>query len=254
MKKVLKIVLNVLAWVLLVLALLITVLVFTSSKNNGVSSLFGFIPMTVESPSMEPTFKVDDMIVCKEVDDVFKLEKGDVITFWTIIDGKRVKNTHRIVGINENGKSRSFVTRGDNNGRDDDMTVGAGDVIGKWTGMRLPGFGKVMRFLQTKTGFFCCIIIPLALFFLFELYKFIVTLIEVKKPKITEQDEEEIKRRAIEEYLASQKQQEGSAESKPEAAAEETAGETPAETEAPTEPAKEDAPAEAANTQEEKTE
>jgi len=230
MKKVLKIVLNVLAWVLLVFALLITILVFTSSKNNGVSSLFGFIPMTVESPSMEPTFNVDDMIVCKEVDDINKLEKGDVITFWTIIQGKREKNTHRIVDIKENGSSRSFVTRGDNNGLDDDMPVASGDIIGKWTGMRLPGFGKVMKFLQTKTGFFCCIIIPLALFFLFELYKFIVTLIEVKKPKISEQDEEEIKRRAIEEYLASQKQASGEGEAESTAPAE-----VPASTDVPEE-------------------
>jgi signal peptidase len=44
----------------------------------------------------------------------------------------------------------------------------------------------------------------MALFFLFELYKFIVTLIEAKRPEPAEQlDEEEIKRRAIEEYLAS---------------------------------------------------
>ena len=63
-----------------------------------------------------------------------------------------------------------------------------------------------MAFLRTKTGFFVCILIPMALFFLFELYKFIVTLIEVKRGDAPEQlDEEEIKRRAIEEYLAQQK-------------------------------------------------
>lgn len=242
MKKTLKIVLNVLAWILLILALLITVLTFTSSKNNGVSSLLGFIPMTVESPSMEPTFYEDDMIVCREVDDVYKLEKGDVITFWTrnIVEGQKVKNTHRIVEINDTNGTRSFITRGDNNPSDDTVPVYAADIIGKWTGMRLPKFGKVMRFLQTKTGFFCCIIIPLALFFLFELYKFIVTLIEVKKPKLSEQDEEEIKRRAIEEYLASQKKDSEA----------QTGEEAPAQTEAPAE----EAPQETEAASEDKTE
>ena len=238
MKKALKIFFNILAWVLLILALLITILVFSSGRNNGVPNLFGIIPMTVETASMEPTFKVDDMIICKEVDDINDLKEGDVITFWTIIEGQRVKNTHRIVGINqtENG-SRSFVTRGDNNGMDDDMPAYAGDVIGKWTGMRLPGFGKVMRFLSTKTGFFCCIIIPMALFFLFELYKFIATLMEVKKPKLSESDEEEIKRRAIEEYLASQKAAGGDGTPAPEAPAE-PVKEAPAESEAAPEPEK----------------
>ena len=205
MKRVLKIVLNVFAWVLLIFALLITILVFSSGRNNGTPSLFGLMPMTVESASMEPAFKVNDMIICKEVDDVYSLEKDDVITFWTYIEGQRVKNTHRIVEIKKEGSSLSFVTRGDNNALDDDQEVVPGDIVGKWTGFRLPGFGKVMDFLSTKTGFFICIIIPMALFFLFELYKFITTLIEIRKPKLTESDEEEIKRRAIEEYIASQK-------------------------------------------------
>lgn len=45
----------------------------------------------------------------------------------------------------------------------------------------------------------------MALFFLFELYKLIVTIVEMKKPAISESDEEDIKKRAIEEYLAEQK-------------------------------------------------
>ena len=182
MKKVLKITANVLVWIVLILALLITILVFSSGRNNGIANLLGYIPMTVESDSMLPTFKKDDLILCKEVDDVYSLKEGDVITFWTII-----------------------ITRGDNNSIDDDIPTYTGDIIGKWTNVKISGFGKVMNFLRTKTGFFVCIVIPMAVFFLVELYKFIVTLIEVKKPELTEEDEEEIKKRAIEEYLASQK-------------------------------------------------
>ncbi len=207
MKKVLKITANVLVWIILILALLITIMVFSSGRNNGISNLLGYIPMTVESDSMKPTFKKNDLIICKEVDDVYSLKKGDVITFWTIIDGKKVKNTHRIVEVNEFENTRSFVTRGDNNNQDDTMPAYSGDVIGKWTDVKLDGFGKVMNFLRTKTGFFVCIVIPMAVFFLIELYKFVVTLIELKKPQLTDEDEEEIKKRAIEEYLAAQKKE-----------------------------------------------
>ncbi len=205
MKKVLKVVLNVIVWIVLILALLITIMVFSSGRNNGVANLLGYIPMTVESDSMKPTFSKDDLIICKEVDDIYDLKEGDVITFWTIIDGKKVKNTHRIVTVNEFEGTRSFVTRGDNNNQDDTLPAYAGDIIGKWTDVKLNGFGKVMNFLRTKTGFFICIVIPMAIFFLVELYKFIVTLVELKKPQLTADDEEEIKKRAIEEYLASQK-------------------------------------------------
>lgn len=207
MKKVLKVIVNVVVWIVLILALLITIMVFSSGRNNGVANLMGYIPMTVESDSMKPTFVKDDLIICKEVDDIYTLKEGDVITFWTIIDGKKVKNTHRIVSVNEFEGTRSFVTRGDNNNQDDTLPAYAGDIIGKWTEVRLGGFGKVMNFLRTKTGFFICIVIPMAIFFLVELYKFIVTLVELKKPQLTADDEEEIKKRAIEEYLASQKKE-----------------------------------------------
>ncbi|MBQ1537101.1 MAG: signal peptidase I [Ruminococcus sp.] len=235
MKKVLGIIINVLAWVILIFALLVTIMVFSSGRNNGVANLLGFIPMTVESDSMKPTFEKDDFIICKEIDDMNTLKKGDVITFWTIIEGQRVKNTHRIVEVkNENG-SVSYITRGDNNSIDDSVPVYAGDVIGEWTGVKVHGFGKAMDFLRTKKGFFICILIPMAIFFLFELYKFIVTLIEVKKPELSEDDEEEIKRRAIEEYLAAQKAEnkdsEAPAEPKAEKPAEEeTAAETTTDT------------------------
>jgi signal peptidase len=204
MKKVLKIVFNVIAWIVLVLALLVTILVFTADRNNGVSTLLGYMPFTVESDSMKPTFEKDDLIFDKEIDDVTQLKEGDVITFWTIIDGEKVKNTHRIIAVNETDGSYSFTTQGDNNSSEDSLNVYAGDIIGKWTGKKISGAGKVMSFLRTKKGFFICIIIPIAIFFLFELYKLIATIIEVKRPE-TEIDEEEIKKRAIEEYLAEQK-------------------------------------------------
>ena len=196
MKKALKIVFNVIAWVVLIFALLITILVFSSDKNNGTASLLGYVPLTVESDSMKPTFKKGDLIISKEIDDINSLKKGDVITFWTLIEGKKVKNTHRIAEVlNDNG-SVGFITRGDANNVDDTYTVYAGDIIGQWKGAKIGGFGKVMDFLRTKTGFFICILLPIA------------TIIEIKRPAITESDEEEIKRRAVEEYLAQQKKKE----------------------------------------------
>lgn len=212
MKKALSIFANVLAWIVLIFALLITIMVFSSSKNNGVANLFGFMPMAVESDSMKPTFKEGDLIICKEIDDFSSIKENDVITFWTTIQGQRVKNTHRIVEVLDEDGVVKYVTKGDNNPVQDDDVISQGAVIGKWTDVKLPLIGKLMDFLRTKTGFFICIVIPMAIFFLFELYKFIVTIIEAKRPEPVEVDEEEIKRRAIEEYLAAQKQTEGAAE------------------------------------------
>ena len=100
------------------------------------------------------------------------------------------------------------MTKGDNNPTEDTIEVYPGDIIGQWTGVKISRFGSAMRFLRTKTGFFICILIPMALFFLFELYKFIVVIVEIRRPAANVLDEEEIKRRAIEEYLAQQKNKE----------------------------------------------
>ena len=208
MKKVLKVIVNTLAWIILALALLVTVAVFSSERNNGIAKLFGFMPMSVQSDSMAPTFREGDMVIVKEIDDLYALKEDDVITFYTSIEGNRVLNTHRIVSVNKTNSSISFTTKGDHNSINDRVDVGASDIVGKWTGVRLGGFGKAVDFLKTKTGFFICIVIPMAIFFLIELYKFIVTLIAFRKPKMTQSEEEEIKRRAVEEYLAGLKEKE----------------------------------------------
>ena len=61
-----------------------------------------------------------------------------------------------------------------------------------------------MGFLRTKTGFFVCVLLPVAVLFLIELYRLIIVIINIKRPAVEEINEEEIKRRAIEEYLAEQ--------------------------------------------------
>ena len=211
MKKFPEIAVDILAWVVLILAFLITLIVFSSERNNGVPTLLGFMPMSVETDSMVPTFGSGDLIIVKQIDDLYSLKEDDVITFYTIIEGKRVKNTHRITEVITSGNSRSFKTKGDANILADEDPVASSDIIGRWTGIRVPKMGSVLSFMRTKTGFFVCILIPLAIFFLFELYKFIVVLLETKKPKITAEAEEEIRRKAVEEYLAKQAAQKGEA-------------------------------------------
>jgi signal peptidase len=73
---------------------------------------------------------------------------------------------------------------------------------------RLAGAGAVADFLKSSIGFLLIVVIPMALFFMYELYNLIKILMEQKMKKaavaVSAETEEEIKRRAIEEYLAQQ--------------------------------------------------
>ena len=166
MKKVLKGFVSVLSWVVLVFALIMTIFAFSVDKSSGISNLFGFIPLTVESDSMSPTFVQSDLIIDREIDDIAVLKEGDVITFWTIINGNKVINTHRITEVHLVNCNISFTTKGDNNSIKDSLDVYPSDIVGKWTGVKIPALGGIIGFLRTQLGFCICVIIPLALFFL----------------------------------------------------------------------------------------
>lgn len=205
MKKTLGVIGNVIAWLFVVFAAVITIVVFTGTNNNGVGNLFGYMPFSIQTQSMEPTIKAGDVVIGKEVD-FNKLKVGDIITYWTTVEDKQILNTHRIAEVISDGEGTvpSFKTKGDNNQIEDEYVVSAADVVAKYHG-KISGLGKAVDFLETQKGFFICILLPLILFFLYQLYHFIKVVVSVKQGDgISEEAEEKIKKKAIEEYLASQ--------------------------------------------------
>ena len=222
-KKIVGIIVNTVIWIIVVFSLLITVLVFSAQGNeDGVPSIFGKSLVTIESNSMEPTYKTGTMVFMTKISDEEKmnLQPGTIITYRAPIDinnngivGDDL-NTHRIVSVDVNTKT--VKTQGDNkvtNPTEDNYTVSFNDIIGTCTEKgKLGGVGNVIDFLRSSLGFFLCIVLPLILFFLYELYNFITILVTERQKKAMAGapviDEEEIKRRAIEEYLAQQKDEE----------------------------------------------
>ena len=216
MKKVVCIVINVILWLFVVFAALTTVVVFTGTSNNGVGNLFGYMPFSIQTQSMEPTIKAGDVVIGKEVD-FNTLKEGDIITYWTTVDEQKILNTHRITKVISNGKGSvpSFKTKGDNNQIEDEYTVAAADIVAKYNS-KISGLGKAVDFLETQKGFFICIVLPLILFFLYQLYHFIKVIVTVKQENagLSKEDEEELKKKAVEEYLAKQKEEQEASEEK----------------------------------------
>ncbi|MBQ3531605.1 MAG: signal peptidase I [Oscillospiraceae bacterium] len=263
-KRILNTVVNVILVIAIALAAVCTYASYVSTSGNGVPNILGVRIFSIQTESMYPTLLPGDLIFDTGVKEATELRKDDIITYWTVINGERVLNTHRIHEIYDGGGYLIFSTKGDNNTSADPLTVHESEIVGKYS-FRIPGVGKVFDYLQTSTGFLIVIVIPVFLFFLFHLVQFFRVLFEYQNVKnrikfeqergrtedLIDQEqkrqseaqaaarlkmEEELRERLRAEIMASMAAQQ--------AAAAPAAEEVPAKEEPSEEPAAEEAPAE----------
>lgn len=213
-KRVLNTVVNVILVIALVVAAVCTYISFVSASGNGVPSIFGLEFFSIQTDSMSPTLEPGDLAVGTVIKDVTTLRAGDIITYWTVINGERVLNTHRIEAIYDGGSYLIFGTKGDNNQSSDPLTVHQSEVVGLYK-TRIPGVGKVLDYLQTSTGFLVVIVIPVFLFFLYHLVQFFRVLFEYQNVKNRLKYEEE--RGKTEDFLEERKKEQDDARAELEA-------------------------------------
>lgn len=115
------------------------------------SRLVGLQVFHVISPSMEPNYRVGDLIYVKAVDpDSVKV--GDPITF--VMNEDLVVATHRVVAIDK--ENRQFTTKGDANKGEDDTPVHFNNLIGVPV-FAIPLLGYVSAYIQSPPGMYVAI-------------------------------------------------------------------------------------------------
>lgn len=174
-----EIFISIVLWAVILLAALFAFTTLATRDTNQVASLAGYTPLTVASDSMSPTFRAGDLIIIRKCDPE-TLKEGDIVTFHTIINNEFALNTHRITEIQDLGGARNYVTKGDNNELADIHMIADGDIVGKYV-CHLAGFGKVMSFLSSSLGFLLVIVLPLLIFFIYQVYHLITVSIDLKK-------------------------------------------------------------------------
>ncbi len=208
-KRILNGIVNALLVVAIAIAAMCTYVSFVSTSGNGVPSIFGIRMFSIQTDSMYPTLLPGDLIFDTAVNDPGELRKGDIITYWTVINGERVLNTHRVNEIYDGGGYLIFATKGDNNTIADPLTVHESEIVGKYS-LRVAGVGKVFDYLQTSTGFLIVIVVPTFLFFLFHLVQFFRVLFEYQNVKNRIKFEQE--RGRTEDLIAVQQRQQQDAQ------------------------------------------
>ena len=204
--------------VLLMMAAAVVTILSLSSKENDVPSIFGYTAFSIQTDSMEDEIMTGDFILGKKCDPK-ELEVEDIISFYTVNSkGQVFINTHRIIEIEETSNGRIFTTQGDNEDLPDSRKVYEKDIVSEYSGFRIPILGYILTFLSTQFGFFLCIVLPVLLYTLWQLYNLIKVIMHNQKVKIMEEADkketsEEEKQRIIAEYLAQQKLNEENNES-----------------------------------------
>ena len=124
--------------------------------------LMGFQVFNVISGSMEPTYRVGDLIYVKDVD-VSEIEVGTPITF--VLNEDLVVATHRVIEIDE--EHQHFYTKGDANEAADAAPVHFNNVIGV-PKFAIPYLGYVSDYIQNPPGMYIavgvCAVLIIAVF------------------------------------------------------------------------------------------
>ncbi len=210
-------VVNIILVVAIILAAVSTYVSYVATSGSGVPSIMGVRIFSIQTDSMYPTLLPGDLMVGTKIDDVNDLERGDIITYWTVINGERVLNTHRIHEIYDGGGYLIFSTKGDNNTAADALTVHESEVVAQYK-LRIGGVGKVFDYLQTSKGFFIVVVLPVFLFFLYHLVQFFRVLFEYQNVKNRIKYEEE--RGRTEDLIEEHKRQQESEQDRQRAALE----------------------------------
>lgn len=184
-KKAASIVISVVMWIIILIAALFAFTTLATKEDGSVSNLAGFTPLTVQSDSMAPTFDENDLIFIQQCDPS-SLQVGDIVTFHAIIDNQYALNTHRIIAINEVNGLNSYTTKGDNNELADQHVIADGDIVGKYV-FKIPYLGKVIDFLSSTWGFLIVIVVPMLLFFIYQVYHLVIVGMNLKRA-MTEED------------------------------------------------------------------
>ena len=210
---------KVVGWILtalLVLALIFAVILVVQVKSSKMPFIFGYATFYVVSGSMEPTIHVGEVILIERVNSPDELKKGDIITFHGkggSLEGKIV--THRIVS--DGVVDGKITTCGDANYGIADEPITYDGVIGRYV-RTSAALTTAYAVFTSKYGFLFIVFIPLIILLIVQIVNFRracrmdkdgklpeeKTAEEIKEQALKEK-EEEIKRKAIEDYLASKK-------------------------------------------------
>lgn len=212
-KKIINTIINILIVFVLIISLLVAVMALSAKASGGLSVIFGHTVENIQTDSMKGgseeydggDFAAGDVIISKYTDFLYdeKYKVGDIVTYVGDINPDTEKRDficHRIIEVAEYEGTQCYRTKGDYNHQADQEEgdyatyLRAGDIgsvfyNADYHGTVIKGFGNFLAFVQSKFGFFICILLPMILFFLYEMVRVIFNFAYYRKAKEEEAQE-----------------------------------------------------------------
>lgn len=181
--KALKIIGNILYYMLVVLVLLILLVVLLQRFTHNNASIGGIRIFNIVTESMVPEYKVGDILISKSIDPS-KIEIGDDVVYMGEVgsfQGKII--THRVIDIEKDGDNYKFHTKGIANEYEDPAVVSEDQIYGTII-YKTHILSFISKIINNLYGFYFLIFIPLAVLI-------IVKIVKIHREKYEEDDDDE---------------------------------------------------------------
>lgn len=172
LKKVTRVISNIIFYILLFIILLLIIYVIVINVYRKQDRL-GDIPInfyTILTTSMVPKINAGDIVITyKNQDNMY--EVNDVITFVSESNiSKGTTITHRITNRELLNGKYYYYTKGDSNSTGDTSPVSSTNVIGKVV-LKIPKAGYIQQFMVSKFGWLVVVVLPCLAIIIYDVVK-----------------------------------------------------------------------------------
>lgn len=181
MKKVLKITWSILQVLIIVYVILITSLLFFENKY-GFSQFGNTVIHNVNKLDTKNIsgVKDGDLLIIKHKE---KLEVGDIAYYYAVHNDKYIIVTDKVVKVRRDRDNYLYTID-----RDTPVTISSTRVIGNKI-KNYHGIGRVLRVVESRTGFIFFVLLPIMIVFIYQVYQFLKILRYEKVVELAEKNE-----------------------------------------------------------------
>ncbi|MDD2238963.1 MAG: signal peptidase I [Bacilli bacterium] len=156
----LKVLINIIYFIFIVFILSFIITVYLQRFSENKMSFFNYRIFTVVTASMEPKYKIGDVLLSKEVEPS-TIKPGDDISYFGSsgdIKGKIV--THQVISVETNSRGEYLFRAKGLGNIIEDPTIYESQLLGVVT-YKINSLSFLYKIIATDIGFYLCIIVPL---------------------------------------------------------------------------------------------